>query len=213
MKTLLRAIALLAVTTSVLPAQDSWTGTFAVGSNPVYQYASGGLGVGGYRGTLSAVGAPLPTNQYGGFDFWCVDANGQYGGGSVTVRRMSSLGVGPLQSSLAKAAYLTTLRSTVTTGAGMGVLHGAIWSVTGGLPTNWNPANISDMNALIDEAEANYTLVDLDNFYYVEFTRESGRQELIYQGEGSPFTVPEPTSLALLGVGGVALIFARRRRA
>ncbi len=213
MKRLLSTIALLAVTSSVLPAQDSWTGTFAAGPGPVFQYSHGGLGVGAYRGTLSANGAPLPTSQYNGFDFWCVDANGIYGGGEVTVRRMSSLDVGPLRSSLAQAAYLTTLRGTHTTGAQMSALHGAIWSVTGGLPARWNPQSTPAMDALIDEARANYASVNLENFYYIEFAGDPSRQqELIFQGEGSPFTVPEPTGVALLGMAGAVLVIGRLRR-
>jgi hypothetical protein len=209
MKPIFRALSLLALSATVASAQDTWTGTYSVPSGGVAQFAWGGLGIGGYRGTLPA-GAPAPITGNGGFDFWCVDAVGTYGGGEVVVSRISSLDVGPLKTSLAKAAYLTTLRSSFNTNALMSNLHGAIWSLTSGYRTGWTPSDQNAVNALIAQANANYQTVDLRNFYYVKFTN-GHRQEQIYQGP-PPVTVPEPSSLSLLALGGLLVGVARRRR-
>lgn len=208
MQTILRAVALLTLSATVASAQDTWTGTFSVPTSRI-QYAWKNIGVGAYKGTLTS-GAPAPVAGNGGFDFWCVDAAGTYGGGEVVVSRISSLGVGPLKTSLAKAAYLTTLRSSFNTNALMSNLHGAIWSITSKYPGSWKPADQHAVNALIAQANANYHTVDLNNFYYVKFTN-GHRQEQIYQGV-PPVTVPEPSSLSMLALGGLLIGVARRRR-
>jgi hypothetical protein len=213
--TLVRAFALLAVSASAMSAQR-WSGTFAPGVNPVYQHAYDGHSVGASTGSLSfrdAFGAPQPAT--GAFSFWGVDAAGAFCGGSVVVHRMSSLS-GPTRSALAQAAYLTTLRNSATTATQMSNLHAAIWFVTGGISgapapsSTWQPASLSERDRLVQEAIDNSHRVNLDNFYYVEFADRS-RQDLIFQGAGDPFEVPEPSLVILLGIGGALLAIVRRR--
>jgi hypothetical protein len=137
------------------------------------------------------------------------------------VQTIASLGAGALKTKLAKAAFVTTLYegfAPVKTASNVSNFNAAIWSIMGATPAGLIPGDNGVVAGYIASAEAGYSSLDLNSFYYVQFDEAGytpgGAQELIFQGAGQPFiSVPEPGTFALLSVGLFGIAAVRRRRA
>lgn len=164
-------------------------------------------------------GAPIP-------DFWCIDLidHVPYPAWSLDNYTKAPFRSAPLTFSLSQVSNLETLFSDYYSGAlvnadSAAAFQLAIWDVLFDDDHNLSTAGpggfgvLSGPSAVITQAqlETNSALGAQHTYTLFQLVSSAGNQNFVYPGPLGQ-SAPEPTGLALLGAGLVAMMFVTRRR-
>jgi hypothetical protein len=165
---------------------------------------------------------PSGPTSWAGFTFvGAAGVSGVYGGSTTFAQLLAANGGGQAESSLVPATPTTTFRTGTAGGRVTGVtatltgvaidaasatIEMVAWDNSSGLYPTWSQASVAWQNALIAAGKSGTFTVNAIGGGLNPPPVLSGLQSF------SMYIIPEPTSMALVGLGAAAALIFRRRK-